>query len=89
MLQVLPAFVRVPLFVAISLTVLSPGATLPWAGLAHLLTARIVGRCISGRTISGRRRKPSWRSIGTVARLPRENQIVVSQFRRGGQSELR
>ncbi len=83
-LQALPAFVRVRFFAAIGLIVLAPGATMLWASLANLPIVRIHGRCISDRTIFGRRRKLAWRSVGSVTRLRREYQIVVSPAGHGG-----
>ena len=80
LLQALPAFVRVPFFVVVGLVVLAPGVWILWAGLANLPVVRMDDQTISSRTIFGRQRQLAWHRVGSVRRLRRENQIVLSPW---------
>ena len=84
LLQALPAYARVAFFVVIGLVVLAPGAWMLWAGLADLPVVRIDGQNISSRTIFGRQRQLAWHMVGSVKRLQRENQIVLSPLGNSG-----
>ena len=84
LLQALPAFVRVPFFVVVGLVVLAPGVWILWAGLANLPVVRMDDQNISSRTIFGRQRRLAWHMVGSVRRLRRENQIVLSPVGNSG-----
>lgn len=84
LLQALPAFVRVPFFVVVGLVVLAPGVWILCAGLANLPVVRMDDQNISSRTIFGHQRRLAWHVVGSVTRLRRENQIVLSPVGNSG-----
>ena len=84
LLQALPAFVRVQFFVVVGLVVLAPGVWILCAGLANLPVVRMDDQNISSRTIFGRQRRLAWHMVGSVTRLRRENQIVLSPVGNSG-----